>query len=109
MEVSPYRSARSKTGQAEWHGSPRRFMQSHGKQDWKVTRSGYNTETIDRSRGLDNNYRCIARGILKNKGQIEIPDKAENRTGLRTEQEQMERRPRSKSRHRLAEKKDLEQ
>jgi len=100
---------RSKTGQAEWHGSPRRFMQSHGKQDWKVTRGGYNTETIDRSRGLDNNYRCIARGILKNKGQIEIPDKAENRTGLRTEQEQMEQRPRSKSRHRLAEKKDLEQ
>jgi len=36
---------------------------------------------------LDTNYRCIARGILKNKSQIEIPDKAENRTGLRTEQD----------------------
>jgi len=58
---------------------------------------------------LDNNYRCIARGILKNKSQIEIPDKAENRAGLRTEQKQAERRPRSKSRDRLAEKEDLEQ
>ena len=77
----------SKTGQAEWHGSPRRFMQSHRKQDWKVARGGYNTETVDWSGGLDNNYRCIARGILKSKGQIEIPDKAENRTRLRTEQE----------------------
>ena len=35
---------KSKTGQAEWHGSPR-FMQSQGKQEWKVTRGGYNTET----------------------------------------------------------------
>jgi len=100
---------RSKTGQAEWYGSPRRFMQSQGKQDWKVAKGGYNTETVDRSRGLDNNYHCIARGILKNKSQIEIPDKAENRTRLRTEQEQAEWRPRSKSRHRLAEKEDLEQ
>jgi len=65
-------------------------------------------ETIDRSRGLDNNYCCIARGILNNKSQIEIPDKAENRPGLRTEQEQAEQKPRSKSRHRLAEKEDLE-
>ena len=88
---------RSKTGQAEWHGSQRRFMQSHGKQDWKVARGGYNMETVDRRGGLDNNYRCIARGILK------------NRTRLRTEQEQAERRPRSKSRHRFAEKEDLEQ
>jgi len=56
---------RSKTGQAERHGSPR-FMQSQGKQEWKVARGGYNTENIDRSGGLDNNYRCIARGILKN-------------------------------------------
>ena len=62
---------RSQTGQAEWHGSPRRFMQSQGKQEWKVARGGYNTETVDRSRGLDNNYCCIARGILKNKSQIE--------------------------------------
>ena len=62
-------------------------MQSHRKQDWKVARDGYNTETVDWSGGLDNNYRCIARGILKSKGQIEIPDKAENRTRLRTEQE----------------------
>jgi len=29
----------------------------------------------------------IARGILKNKSQIEIPDEAENRTRLRTEQD----------------------
>jgi len=58
---------------------------------------------------LNNNYCFIARGILKNKSRIEILDKAENRTRLRTEQEQAERRPRSKSRHRLAEKKDLEQ
>ena len=58
---------------------------------------------------MDNNYHCIASGILKNKNQIEIPDKAKNRTGLRTEQEQTEQRPRSKSRHRLAEKEDLEQ
>jgi len=58
---------------------------------------------------LDNKYYFIARGILKNKYQIEVPDKAENRTGLRTEQEQVEQRPRSKSRDRLAEKKDLEQ
>jgi len=36
---------RSKTGQAEWHGSPRRFMQSHGKQGWKVARGGYDMET----------------------------------------------------------------
>jgi len=36
---------------------------------------------------LDNNHHFIARGILKNKSRIEIPDKAENRTGLRTEQE----------------------
>jgi len=71
---------RSKTGQAEWHGSPRRFMQSQGKQEWKVTKGCYNMETVDRSRELDNNYCCIARGILKNKSQIEIPDKAENRT-----------------------------
>jgi len=84
-------------------------MQSQGKQEWKVTKGCYNTETVDRSRGLDNNYCCIARGILKNKSQIEIPDKAENRTRLRTEQEQAEQRPRSKSRHRLAEKEDLEQ
>jgi len=100
---------RSKTGQVEWHGSPRKFMQSQRKQEWKVARGSYNTETVDRSRGLDNNYHCIARGILKNKSQIEIPDKVENRTRLRTEQEQAERRPRSKSRHRLAEKEDLEQ
>ena len=58
---------------------------------------------------MDNNYRFIARGILKNKSRIEILDKTENRTRLRTEQEQAEQRPRSKSRHRLAEKKDLEQ
>jgi len=56
---------KSKTGQAEWHGSPR-FMQNQEKQEWKVARGGYNTETVDRSRGLDNNYRCIAREILKN-------------------------------------------
>jgi len=66
-------------------------------------------ETIAWSGGLDNNYHCIARGILKNKSQIEIPDKAENRTGLRTKQEQVKQRPRSKSRHRLAEKEDLKQ
>jgi len=35
---------KSKTGQAERHGSPR-FMQSQGKQEWKVARGGYNTET----------------------------------------------------------------
>jgi len=29
---------------------------------------------------LDNKYHFIARGILKNKHQIEVPDKAENRT-----------------------------
>jgi len=46
---------------------------------------------------------------LKNKSQIEIPNKAENRTGLRTEQEQAEQRPRNKSRHQLAEKEDLDQ
>jgi len=66
-------------------------------------------ETIAWSGGLDNNYHCIARGILKKKSQIEIPDKAENRTGLRTKQEQVKQRPRSKSRHRLAEKEDLKQ
>jgi len=55
---------RSKTGQAERHGSPR-FMQSQGKQEWRVARGGYNTENIDQSEGLDNNYCCIARGILK--------------------------------------------
>ena len=55
---------KGKTGQAERHGSPR-FMQSQGKQKWKVTRGGYNTENVDRSGGLDNNYRCIAREILK--------------------------------------------
>jgi len=66
-------------------------------------------ENIDRSRGFDNNYHCIARGILKNKSQIEVPDKAENRTRLRTEQEQAEQRPRSKSRDRLTETEDLEQ
>jgi len=38
---------------------------ARGKQEWKVARGGYNTENIDRSGGLDNNYRCIARGILK--------------------------------------------
>jgi len=37
---------RSKTGQAEWHGSPRRFMQSQGKQEWKVARGGFNMETL---------------------------------------------------------------
>ena len=84
-------------------------MQSQGKQEWKVARGGYNTETVNWSEGLDNNHHFIARGILKNKSRIEIPDKAENRTGLRTEQEQAERRPKSKSRHRLAEKEDLEQ
>ena len=78
---------RSKTEQAEWYGSPRRFMQSQGKQEWKVARGGYNTETVNWSEGLDNNHHFIARGILKNKSRIEIPDKAENRTGLRTEQE----------------------
>jgi len=40
---------------------------SQGKQEWKVTRDGYNMENIDWSRGFDNNYHCIARGILKNK------------------------------------------
>jgi len=40
---------------------------SQGKQEWKATRDGYNMENIDRSRGFDNNYHCIARGILKNK------------------------------------------
>jgi len=99
---------RSKTGQAEWHGSPR-FMQSQGKQEWKVARGSYNTENIDQSEELDSDYHFIARGILKNKHQIEVPDKAENRTGLRTEQEQAERRPRSKNRDRLAEIEDLEQ
>jgi len=64
---------------------------------------------VDRSGGLDNNYRCIARGILKTQNKIGVPDKTENRTRPRTEQEQMEQRPRSKSRHRLAEKEDLEQ
>ena len=100
---------RSKTGQAEWHGSPRRFMQSQGKQDWKVAKDGYNTETVDRSRGLDNSYRCIAKGILKNKSQIEIPDKAEKQNRTKNRTRQAERRPRSKNRHRLAEKEDLEQ
>jgi len=57
---------KSKTGQAEWHRSPRRFMQSQRKQEWRVARGGYNTKTVDWSGGLDNNYRCIARGILKN-------------------------------------------
>jgi len=55
---------KSKTGQADRHGSPR-FMQSQGKQEWEVARGGYNTENIDWSRGLDNNYRCIARETLK--------------------------------------------
>jgi len=66
-----YPRPRSKTEQAKWHGSPRRFMQSQGKQEWKVARGGYNTETVAWSGGLDNNYYCIARGILKNKHQIE--------------------------------------
>jgi len=35
---------KGKTGQAEQHGSPR-FMQSQEKQEWKVARGGYNTET----------------------------------------------------------------
>jgi len=34
---------RSKTEQVEWYRSPR-FMQSQGKQEWKVTRGGYNME-----------------------------------------------------------------
>jgi len=66
-------------------------------------------KNINRSRGLNSDYRFIAREILKNKYQIEVPDKAENRTGLRTEQEQAEWRPRSKSRDRLTETEDLEQ
>jgi len=65
-------------------------------------------ENVDQSGGLDNNY-CIARGILKNKSQIEVPDKAENRTRLRTKQEQAKRRPRSKNKDRLVETEDLEQ
>jgi len=56
---------RSKTGQAEWHRS-QRFMQSQGKLEWRVTKGGYNTKNVDWSGELDNNYYCIARGILKN-------------------------------------------
>jgi len=41
--------------------------------------------------------------------EIEVPDKTENRTRLRTEQEQAEWRPKSKNRDRLAEIEDLEQ
>jgi len=41
--------------------------------------------------------------------EIEVPDKIENRTRLRTEQEQAEWRPKSKNRDRLAEIEDLEQ
>jgi len=55
---------------------------SQGKQEWKVARGDYNTENVDRSGGFDNNYCCIARGIWN---QIEVPDKAKNRNGLRTE------------------------
>jgi len=58
---------------------------------------------------LDNSYRCIAKGILKNKSQIEIPDKAEKQNRTKNRTRQAEWRPRSKSRHRLAEKVDLEQ
>jgi len=36
------------------------------------------TRNVDQSRELDNNYCCIAKGILKNKSQIELPDRAEN-------------------------------
>jgi len=39
---------------------------ARGKQKWKVARGGYNMENIDQSGGLDNNYRCIAREMLKN-------------------------------------------
>jgi len=39
---------------------------ARGKQEWKVARGGYNTGNVDRSGGLDNNYRCIARETLKN-------------------------------------------
>ena len=66
-------------------------------------------KNIDQSRGLNSGYHFIARGMLKNKHQIEVPDKAENRTRLRTEQELVERRPRNKSRDRLTETEDLEQ
>ena len=66
---------RSKTEQAEWHRSPR-FMQSYGKQEWKVTRGGYNMETIAWSGGLDNNYHCIAR-----QGREQNQTKNRTRTG----------------------------
>jgi len=46
---------------------------------------------------LDNNYRCIARGILKNKSQIKIPDKAEKQNQTKNRTRQAERRPRSKT------------
>ena len=55
------------------------------------------TRNVDQSGELDNNYCCIAKGILKNKSQIELPDRAENWTRLRTGQEQVERRPRSRT------------
>jgi len=58
------------------------LCKSQGKQEWKVARGSYNTENINWSRGFDNNYCCIARGIWN---QIEVPDKAENKNGLRTE------------------------
>ena len=46
---------------------------------------------------MDNNYRCIARGILKNKSQIKIPDKAEKQNQTKNRTRQAERRPRSKT------------
>jgi len=36
---------------------------SQGKQKWKVARGGYNTENIDQSRELDNNYCFLVRRI----------------------------------------------
>ena len=57
---------------------------------------------------MDNNYRCIARGILKTQNKVEVPDKTEKQNRTKNRTRQAERRPRSKSRHRLAEKEDLE-
>jgi len=59
-------------------------MQSQGKQEWKVARGGYNTETVVWSGGLDNNYCCIARGILKNKHQIEGREQSRTKNRERT-------------------------
>ena len=45
---------------------------------------------------------------MKTQNKVEVPDKTEKQNWTKNRTRQAERRPRSKSRHRLAEKEDLE-